>query len=50
VVSLKTFGDRFVVAGYEYRSIKIFDLEKKELVHHFAYAHLGINLKEFCKN
>jgi len=42
VKSLKTYANRFLIAGYEYRSIKIFDMETKELIHYDPVAHRGI--------
>ena len=37
-----TSDARFIVSGSGDKSIKIFDLESKEPVHHFKDAHTGI--------
>jgi len=41
---------QFVVSGSQERTIKIFDLQKKQLVHFFKFAHEGFYSKNFSPN
>jgi len=39
-----TYDNRYVISGSWDESIKVFDLQTKQLVHHFENAHKGMEI------